>query len=151
MTGKASELEGAQGHQRGDTYSRASSTSGARGARLTTNTLGTFRASGSLGTSFALDQKEGDVRSYCWSPTSPLDGGGMEGRDRRPESGLQDQGEPRTKVLRLLSCHSGSLWFGSRETSTPWPMGTLLRGRGSHLSTNSTRESRRTSGASGTL
>lgn len=46
----------------GDTYSRASSTSRARGSGLTTNTLGTFRASGSLGTSFTLCWRKGQIR-----------------------------------------------------------------------------------------
>lgn len=46
----------------------------------------------------------------------------------------------------------GPSGFGSKEMPTPWPMGALLIGGwGSHLSTHSTRETRRTSGASGTL
>lgn len=47
---------------REDTYSRTSSTSRARGSGLTTHTLGTFRASGSLGTSFTLDWRKGQIR-----------------------------------------------------------------------------------------
>lgn len=46
-----------------DTYSWTSSTSRARGAGLTTHTLGTFRASGSLGTSFTLDWRKGQIRT----------------------------------------------------------------------------------------
>lgn len=47
-----------RGHREKDTHSGASSTSRARGTGFTTNTLGTFRASGSLGTSFTLRQRQ---------------------------------------------------------------------------------------------
>lgn len=71
------------------------------------------------------------------------------------ESGLQDQRRgPQDKGVGdwaslLILGPSG---LGSWELPTPWPVGALLIGGwGSHLSTDSTRETRRTSGASGTL
>lgn len=110
------------GNGGGNTYSRASSTGRARGAGLTTHTLGTFRASGSLGTSFALDQKKGHVRSHLRSPTSLLDMRVVEwvkGRDRRQrirtlksEKGPQDKGAgERDSLLALwvsLACGSSA-------------------------------------------
>lgn len=74
MTGEDSGLGSGTGAQR-STYGRAGSTSWARGAGLTTHTLGTFRAAGSLGTSFALHRKQGQVRSHRGGPASPLDAG----------------------------------------------------------------------------
>ena len=70
MTGEDSELGGSTGALR-STYSRASSTSRARGAGLATHTLGTFRATGSLGTGFTLGRRQGQVRS----PSASLDAG----------------------------------------------------------------------------
>lgn len=77
-------------------------------------------------------------------------GGGGQGKETKNQGSQVRERGLRTKVLGngLLSCHSGPFRFGERGDALP--VGAMLRG-GSHLSTNSTGEARRTSRTSWTL
>lgn len=81
---------------------------------------------------------------------------GVKGHDRRQRVRTlrSEKGTPGQRCWGLgFSLDSGSLWFGEQGDAHPLACGNPAHWRvgGSHLSTNSTRETRRTSGASGTL
>lgn len=80
-------------------------------------------------------------------------GGGEPGQEAKTRDSKIREGDPGTKVLGMGFSFAtlGPSGLGSRENTHPLAYGSCAQRRGSHLSTNSTREARRTSGASGTL
>lgn len=122
------EWPGGPGRLGDDTHSRASSTSRARGAGLTTHTLGTFRATGSLGTSFTLDGKKRTCQEPAWEPnlTFGCRGGGRGGT-----------GSPRIKTPRWEKRipgqrgigFAGSLRFGEQRDTHPLACGSCAQRR----------------------